>query len=199
MFFFWDNFGWGELGCHGGECFVARPAPRIDGLADEGLELLNFNVEAQCTPSRYSPDDRAARDPLGHRIGGVYGRPGRYDPLGGHDRPGAVDAGYATGMWGKWHMGSVAMPERRSPVDYGLTRRCGPRATANSVLWTMLIVLPEPGGHRQALCGEARKSRWSTETVYSRKKGASAEPLGPYNAEFRAGFDRKITEWACDY
>jgi hypothetical protein len=32
-----------------------------------------------------------------------------------------------------------------------------------------------------------------------KKKGANAEPLGPYNAEFRAGFDRKITEWACDF
>jgi arylsulfatase len=28
------------------------PTPRIDALADEGLKLLNFNVEAQCTPSR---------------------------------------------------------------------------------------------------------------------------------------------------
>jgi arylsulfatase A-like enzyme len=28
------------------------PTPRIDALAAEGLRLLNFNVEAQCTPSR---------------------------------------------------------------------------------------------------------------------------------------------------
>jgi arylsulfatase A-like enzyme len=28
------------------------PTPRIDKLADQGLKLLNFNVEAQCTPSR---------------------------------------------------------------------------------------------------------------------------------------------------
>jgi arylsulfatase A-like enzyme len=28
------------------------PTPRIDGLATEGARLLNFNVEAQCTPSR---------------------------------------------------------------------------------------------------------------------------------------------------
>ena len=27
------------------------------------------------------------------------------------------DAGYATGMWGKWHLGSD--PEQRSPVDFG--------------------------------------------------------------------------------
>ena len=50
--FFWDNFGWGELGCYGGGVLRGAPTPRIDKIADEGLKLLNFNVEAQCTPSR---------------------------------------------------------------------------------------------------------------------------------------------------
>ncbi|MBK8050603.1 MAG: hypothetical protein IPK16_27965 [Anaerolineales bacterium] len=36
IFFFWDNFAWGELGCYGGG--VLRGAPRrIDKLATEGL------------------------------------------------------------------------------------------------------------------------------------------------------------------
>jgi arylsulfatase len=50
--FFWDNFGWGELGCYGGGVLRGAPTPRIDKLAGEGLKLPNFNVEAQCTPSR---------------------------------------------------------------------------------------------------------------------------------------------------
>jgi hypothetical protein len=29
-----------------------RVSERAEGVADEGLKLLNFNVEAQCTPSR---------------------------------------------------------------------------------------------------------------------------------------------------
>jgi arylsulfatase len=52
VFFYWDNFGWGELGCYGGGVLRGAPTPRIDKLAGEGLRLLNFNVEAQCTPSR---------------------------------------------------------------------------------------------------------------------------------------------------
>ena len=52
VFFFWDNFGWGELGCYGGGVLRGAATPRIDALAGEGLQLLNFNVEAQCTPSR---------------------------------------------------------------------------------------------------------------------------------------------------
>jgi arylsulfatase A-like enzyme len=52
IFFFWDNFAWGELGCYGGGVLRGAPTPPIDQLAAEGLRLLNFNVEAQCTPSR---------------------------------------------------------------------------------------------------------------------------------------------------
>jgi arylsulfatase len=49
---FMDNFGWGEVGCYGGGILRGAPTPRIDSLADEGLKLLNFNVESQCVPSR---------------------------------------------------------------------------------------------------------------------------------------------------
>lgn len=49
---FMDNFGYGELGVYGGGILRGAPTPRIDALAAEGMQLLNFNVEAQCTPSR---------------------------------------------------------------------------------------------------------------------------------------------------
>ena len=49
---FMDNFGWGELGTYGGGVLRGAPTPRIDSIADQGYKLLNFNVEAQCTPSR---------------------------------------------------------------------------------------------------------------------------------------------------
>src|SRR6267378_2974744 len=47
-----DNVGYGELGVYGGGILRGAPTPRIDALAGEGMRLLNFNVEAQCTPSR---------------------------------------------------------------------------------------------------------------------------------------------------
>jgi len=49
---FMDNFGYGELGSYGGGITRGAPTPLIDKLADEGIRLTNFNVEAQCTPSR---------------------------------------------------------------------------------------------------------------------------------------------------
>src|SRR5262249_14057296 len=47
-----DNLGYGELGVYGGGILRGAPTPRIDKLAGEGMRLLNFNVESQCTPSR---------------------------------------------------------------------------------------------------------------------------------------------------
>src|SRR5215471_10791098 len=47
-----DNLGYGEVGCYGGGILRGAPTPRIDRLASEGFRLLNFNVEAQCTPTR---------------------------------------------------------------------------------------------------------------------------------------------------
>src|SRR6266436_1482458 len=52
VFILMDNLGYGELGVYGGGILRGAPTPRIDKLASEGMRLLNFNVEAQCTPSR---------------------------------------------------------------------------------------------------------------------------------------------------
>ena len=52
VFILMDNLGYGEIGCYGGGILRGAATPRIDKLATEGTRLLNFNVEAQCTPSR---------------------------------------------------------------------------------------------------------------------------------------------------
>ncbi len=48
VFILVDNVGWGDFGVYGGQ----TPTPRIDKLANEGIRFNNYNVEAQCTPSR---------------------------------------------------------------------------------------------------------------------------------------------------
>jgi arylsulfatase A-like enzyme len=52
IFVLTDNLGYGELGVYGGGVLRGAPTPGIDKPASEGMRLLNFNVEAQCTPSR---------------------------------------------------------------------------------------------------------------------------------------------------
>lgn len=194
--FFWDNFGWGELGCYGGGELRGAPTPRIDKLAAEGLRLQNFNVEAQCTPSRSAL--LTGRHPIRSGTGTV-------PVTGGADgltqwevtiAQALSDAGYATGMWGKWHLGSD--PEARSPVDFGFDEAVWSPRTADEVLWTTQSYFPN-GTVTSAPYAGAAKIPLEPQPIYSRKKGSKHEVVATYDLEFRAGFDRKITEWAIDF
>jgi arylsulfatase len=60
------------------------------------------------------------------------------------------DAGYATGMWGKWHLGSD--PDGRSPVDFGFDEAVWSPRTADEVLWTMQSYFPEGAVTAAPLC-----------------------------------------------
>ena len=135
VFILVDNLGYGELGVYGGGILRGAATPRIDRLASEGTRLLNFNVEAQCTPSRSA------------FITGRFSiRSGTYAvPVGG-----AADGltlwevtlanllssrGYATGIWGKWHLGSA---ESRFPTHRGFDEWYGIPRTYDEAFWPSL-------------------------------------------------------------
>jgi len=196
VFFFWDNLGWGEPGCYGGGVLRGAPTPRIDQLAAEGLRLLNFNVEAQCTPSRSAV--LTGRHPI---RSGTQTVPitGGADGLTRWEitiAQALSDAGYETGMWGKWHLGSD--PESRSPVDFGFGEAVWSPRTADEVIWTTQSYFPQ-GTVTSAPYAGGMKIPLEPQPIYSRKRGAKAEVIATYNAEFRAGFDRKITNWAMHF
>ncbi|MFP6808135.1 MAG: hypothetical protein VB957_13295 [Pseudomonadales bacterium] len=46
-----DNFGYGEPGVYGGGEIRGAATPNIDSIANEGFQLTNYNVDAECTPS----------------------------------------------------------------------------------------------------------------------------------------------------
>src|SRR5271166_5776587 len=107
------NVVWGAFGVYGGQ--VATP--RIDRLASEGMRFNNYNVEAQCTPTRSAI--HTARYSV---------RSGTFRvPLPGEGKAGMTpweytiaklfsDAGYATALFGKWHLGNT---QGRLPNDQG--------------------------------------------------------------------------------
>jgi arylsulfatase A-like enzyme len=101
VFILWDNFGWGEVGCYGGGVLRGAPTPRIDALAREGLRLLNFNVEAQCTPTRSAL--LTGRHPIrsGTHTVPITGGPEGLTRWEVTIAQALADAGYATGMWGR--------------------------------------------------------------------------------------------------
>ena len=112
-----DNFGYGELGVYGGGVLRGAATPRIDSLADEGARFTNYNVEAECVPSRaalmtgrYGIRTRLQKDGLPRDI--WYGIT-KYEYTLAEM---LSDSGYATGIFGKWHLGDT---EGRLPTDQG--------------------------------------------------------------------------------
>jgi arylsulfatase len=194
--FLWDNLGWGEVGCYGGGVLRGAPTPRIDGLAAQGLRLLNFNVEAQCTPSRSAL--LTGRHPIrsGTQTVPVTGGADGLTRWEVTIAQALSDAGYATGMWGKWHLGSD--PEQRSPVDFGFAEAVWSPRTADEVLWTMQSYFPNGPVTATPYAGDAQIPL-APQPIYRRTKDSPAEVIATYDAEFRALFDRKITEWAIDF
>ena len=110
-----DNFGYGEIGVYGGGVMRGAATPNIDGIAAEGFQLTNFNVEAECTPSRsalmtgrYGIRTRQRQD--GPPRGVWYGITKWEITLAEM----LSDSGYATGIFGKWHLG-----RHRGPLPHG--------------------------------------------------------------------------------
>src|SRR5262245_4672301 len=71
VFILVDNLGWGDWGVYGG----TTATPRIDRLASEGIRFNNYNVEAQCTPSRSAI--MTGRHPVRSGTSSVLPPPGR--------------------------------------------------------------------------------------------------------------------------
>lgn len=179
---FMDNFGWGEPGFNGGGIIRGGPTPRMDSLAEEGLRLTNFNVEVQCTPSRsaimtgrYAIRSGNGTVPLGE---GVYGLVQWEMTMAEM----LSQAGYATGMYGKWHLGRTP---GRFPTDQGFDEWYGvPNSTDESV-YSSLDGFSESG---------------VPETfVMEGKKGQKPEKVRPYRLEYRPLIDRDLTDRAIDF
>jgi arylsulfatase len=179
---FMDNFGWGEPGFNGGGIIRGAETPRLDTLAAQGLRLTNFNIEVQCTPSRsalmtgrYAIRSGNGTVPLGE---GVYGlvqwEVTMAEMLSG--------AGYATGMYGKWHLGRT---EGRFPTDQGFDEWYGIPNTTDEAVHTSLEGFAESG------LAEA--------FVLDSKKGSAPEKVRPYNLEYRPLIDRDLTDRAISF
>jgi arylsulfatase len=181
-----DNFGYGEIGVYGGGVLRGAPTPRIDSLADEGFQLTNYNVEAECTPSRAALMTgrygiRTRQRPEGPPRGIWYGITKWEITLAEM----LSDSGYATGMFGKWHLGDS---EGRYPTDQGFDEWYGIPHSSDRAFWPDSDSF-QKGAHPDAVFTH----------VMSSKRGQKPKELDVYDRAKRTTIDREITNHAIDF
>ena len=171
VFILLDKVGWGNFGVYGGTI----PTPRIDQLAREGIQLNNYNVEAQCTPTRSAI--HTARYPV---------RSGTFAvPLPGQGLSGLApweytiaellsDAGYATALFGKWHLGDS---QGRLPNDQGYDEWWGIENSWDEAAYTAWPLFKESGV--------------PVPMIWEGKKGELSKPVMPLDLELRPIVDEK--------
>ena len=111
VFVLTDDQGYGDLGCHGNPYIQT---PNIDRLHGESARLTDFHVGPTCSPTRAGllTGHYANSTGVWHTVGGRSLLRQGERTLADYLR----DAGYVTGLFGKWHLGD-AYPYR--PQDRG--------------------------------------------------------------------------------
>jgi arylsulfatase len=184
-----DNLGYGELGVYGGGITRGGATPRLDALAGEGLRLTNYNVEAQCTPSRaalmtgrYAVRTGNGSVPIST---GVYGLTQWEYTMAEM----LSDAGYATAMFGKWHLGHT---KGRFPTDQGFDEWYGIPNSSDECFWP---AQPEFNAIAQEKLSEYAVS----EYMYDARKGAPPNKGKVYDEAARAEIDGELTKRGLDF
>ena len=127
IFILADDLGYADLGCYGGR---AQCSPVLDRMAAEGLRFTEgYSNSPVCSPTRFALATGrwqyrlrgGADEPIASRARGnpVLGLPADHPTLASLLR----DAGYATALIGKWHLG---FPPHFGPLKSGYEEFFGP-------------------------------------------------------------------------
>jgi N-acetylgalactosamine-6-sulfatase len=124
LFIFADDWGWGDLSCHG-HPYVKTP--NIDRLAKEGTDFHRFTVASGvCSPSRTAV--MTGHFPARYNIDGHFAWVPSNAKRNMPDwlSPESIllprllqKSGYATAHYGKWHLSNNMIPDSPLPAEYG--------------------------------------------------------------------------------
>ena len=123
-----DDVGYGDFGCYGA---TKVKTPNVDRLASQGLRFTDAHAMASvCTPSRYAfvTGEYAFRKKGTGIASGVEGL--LIEPERATVPSVLKQAGYATGIVGKWHLGLGT-----TPTDYNSEIKPGPLEVGFDYAW----------------------------------------------------------------
>jgi arylsulfatase A-like enzyme len=193
VFILADNVGYGDLGPYGGGELRGYPTPRSDQLAREGMRFTQFLVEPSCTPSRAAllTGQYSIRNGLSllSAPGSPFQLPAKAYTLGELFK----DAGYATAIFGKWHLGSDA---QSLPGAHGFDEYYGipPDASWDTAATVPMIMQTHSAGDtpENALM---EKAGWMVQ----QKGNGPLERVKPYTLEVRAEVDNELTDRSVEF
>ena len=145
-----DDMGYGDVGCYGGRF---APTPNLDRMAAEGVRFTRYySASPICSPSRVAlttgmyPARWRITSYLQTRAGNAACEQADYlDPRAPSLARTLKSAGYATGHFGKWHMGGGRDVKDAPPFkDYGFDEHAStyespephPDITATNWIWS---------------------------------------------------------------
>jgi arylsulfatase len=188
LFILADNIGYGDIGAYGGGELRGAPTPRIDQLAAESLKLTQFLVEPGCTPSRAALMTGRYSIRSGLSLVAVAGSPNSLPAREITMAEMLREAGYATAMFGKWHLGAqpYSQPQNKGFDEfYGIP----PGDT-----WDAFLMI-----------GQARQTRSleipleSGPQIVEAKRGEPLKAVKPYTADVRRDIDWELAERGVDF
>jgi arylsulfatase A-like enzyme len=188
LFILADNIGYGDIGVYGGGELRGAPTPRIDGLAAEGLRLTQFLVEPGCTPSRAALMTGRYSIRSGLSLVAVEGSaislPANEITMAEMLR----DAGYATAIFGKWHLGAQPYSQ---PQNKGFDEFYG---IPPAVSWDAFLMIPQ-GQQTKTLDIPLDMGPQIVEA----KRSEPLKSVKPYTAEVRRQIDWELVDRGVDF
>ena len=172
-----DNLGWGEVGVYGSVRGV--PTPNIDSIAAQGIRLDNFNVEFSCTVSRAA------------LLTGRYAnRSAATQPTGITQWEVTIaellkSAGYATALFGKWHLGGTNWIDGRTPINQGFDEWYGIPNTSNEAQTTTFP--------------DFDPAKTEVPYIWEQKTGGPATKVKVFDLTTRRTLDREAAQKSIDF
>ena len=202
-----DDLGYGELGCYGGKDI---PTPHLDSLAASGVRFTSGYVTAPfCAASRAALMTGRYQTRFGFEfnpIGAKNAAPGIGLPVAEKTVADRLrDAGYATGLVGKWHLGGTEPfhPQRRGFDEFfGFLHEGHYYVTPpwqGVTTWLRRKKLPD-GGQGRWTSPDGR-TVWSTHLGSNEPEYDTGNPLlrSSQSVDEKANLTDAFTREACDF